>query len=145
MSFQEGDAPLIPWWVWLTVILVGLLLFLILAVAAQRPGPPLPKQANDHHAPPAPVVAGGTNNPHADDLRRIVGIGSHEAAVLAQAGVTTYAQLVDADPLWLTEVLDAAGLRRVRPDAWMIQAKLAADGRWREFDLLAERLQDERN
>ncbi len=65
-----------------------------------------------------------------DDLRRIEGIGPKVAALLGDAGISTYAQLAAAAPDHLREVLQAAGLRFMDPATWPEQATLAAQGDW---------------
>lgn len=78
-------------------------------------------------APETPVVAAPLAP---DDLRRIEGIGSKVAALLGEAGISTYAQLAAAAPDHLREVLQAAGLRFMDPATWPEQAALAAQGDW---------------
>lgn len=68
----------------------------------------------------------------ADDLTRIEGIGPKIAQVLADAGITSYAQLAATPGARLREVLNAAGSRyRITdPSSWPEQAALAAAGDW---------------
>ncbi len=65
-----------------------------------------------------------------DDLTKIVGIGAKTATVLADAGITTYAQLAAATDAGLREILESAGsrYRLLDPSTWPDQAgKLLAE------------------
>lgn len=71
--------------------------------------------------------------PALDDLKRIEGIGPKIASVLQAAGITTFAQLADADVAHLEQVLEEEDprLRRLaKPASWPEQAALAAAGEW---------------
>ena len=59
-----------------------------------------------------------------DDLNRVSGIGPKTVAVLAAAGITTYAQLAAATEAGLREILDNAGprYRLLDPTSWPDQA-----------------------
>lgn len=60
----------------------------------------------------------------ADDLTVIAGIGPKISGVLKEAGITRYAQLAQADPAQLWEILEAAGIRRLaKPETWIEQAQ----------------------
>lgn len=78
----------------------------------------------------------------ADDLTRIEGIGPKMAQVLGEAGITTFAQLADASPAQLREILNAAGnrYRMIDPTTWPQQAALAAAGDWAGFNALTAQL-----
>lgn len=74
-----------------------------------------------------------------DDLQRIEGIGPKIAALLHGAGITTYAQLADADLSHLEQILGEADPRLVRlstPANWREQAALAAAGEWEALEAL---------
>jgi predicted flap endonuclease-1-like 5' DNA nuclease len=77
----------------------------------------------------------------ADDLKRIEGVGPKIAGLLNDAGIHTFAELGEASPKKLADVLSAAGarFRLAKPDTWQQQAKLAAAGK---TDAL-KKLQDE--
>jgi predicted flap endonuclease-1-like 5' DNA nuclease len=65
-----------------------------------------------------------------DDLTKISGIGAKTAAILADAGITTYAQLAAATDAGLREILESAGsrFRLLDPSTWPDQAgKLLAE------------------
>ncbi|MCG8461066.1 MAG: S8 family serine peptidase, partial [Holophagales bacterium] len=95
-------------------------------------------------APPARPESGVTTADgagQADDLRRIEGIGPKIEGLLHARGIRTWAQLAAADPDRLRAILADAGPRyRIHdPTSWPRQARLAADGRWKELaDLRAQ-------
>ncbi len=63
-----------------------------------------------------------------DDLVSLEGIGPQVAAVLNNAGITTFAALAAADPVAIQKTLRAAGLQMMNPAGWIEQAALAARG-----------------
>jgi len=74
-----------------------------------------------------------------DDLKRIEGIGPKLSSVLQEAGIVTFAQLADATPEQLTDILEAADprlLRLAHPASWPEQAALAAAGEWEALEAL---------
>ena len=73
--------------------------------------------------------------PVADDLEKIEGIGPKIAEVLAAAGIATFAQLAEAAPEQIREILDNAGSQFAAhdPATWPKQAELAAAGKWDEL------------
>ena len=67
-----------------------------------------------------------------DDLKKIEGIGPKIAETLAEAGITTFAELAKTDAAKISEII--AGVRGNHvTDTWPAQAKLAADGKWDEL------------
>ena len=74
-----------------------------------------------------------------DVLRKLEGIGPKVESILNAAGISTFAQLAEADAENLREVLAAAKLQMMDPSGWIEQAEVAAKGDW---DAL-EKLQDE--
>ncbi|KAG1658081.1 30S ribosomal protein S2 [Nymphon striatum] len=77
----------------------------------------------------------------ADDLKKIEGIGPKIAEVLAEAGVTTYAQVAEMDRDAIKAILETvATLKSKEPKTWPQQAKLAADGKWDELKTLQDEL-----
>jgi large subunit ribosomal protein L17 len=77
-----------------------------------------------------------------DDLTKIEGIGPKIAELLNNAGITTFAQLADAQDEAVQQVLTEAGSRFNVHDAttWNEQAALARDGKWDELKELQDRL-----
>ncbi|MDX1416558.1 MAG: helix-hairpin-helix domain-containing protein [Candidatus Promineifilaceae bacterium] len=77
----------------------------------------------------------------ADDLKLIEGIGPKISAVLADAGILTFAQLANSDAATLTKIVrEDASLKLADPSSWPEQARLAADGNWDELEKLQEEL-----
>ena len=72
----------------------------------------------------------------------IEGIGPKIAELLNNAGITTFAQLAEADDATVQQVLTEAGPRYNVHDAttWNEQAALARDGKMDELKELQDRL-----
>ncbi len=92
-------------------------------------------------------VAGGVAEAEAvvlpvepDNLRKIEGIGPKVAGVLSANGIATFAQLADAPVERLMEILEAEGLKFMKPDTWPEQAALAAKGDWDGLQVLQDQL-----
>ncbi len=77
-----------------------------------------------------------------DDLAIIEGIGPRIAELFNNAGITTFAQLADAQDEAVQQVLTEAGPQFNVHDAttWNEQAALARDGKWDELKELQDRL-----
>jgi large subunit ribosomal protein L17 len=63
--------------------------------------------------------------------------------VLQAAGITTFAQLADAEVSRLQQILEEADpklLRLADPTTWPKQARLAASGSWEALEKLQDRL-----
>jgi len=75
-----------------------------------------------------------------DDLTRIEGIGPKINQVLQGAGIFSYKQLSESDPVTLQSLLDESRLSFTDPDSWPEQAKLAAGGNWDELKELQQKL-----
>jgi len=75
-----------------------------------------------------------------DNLTLIEGIGPKIQGLLQDVGITTFAQLADADVDHLVELLKGAGLHMVDPETWKEQARLAAGGKWEELEALQKEL-----
>ena len=70
-----------------------------------------------------------------DDLTQIEGIGPKIAGILADNGLSTFAELSKAKPKAIKAMLEAAGNRYKMhdPATWPEQAKLAAKGDWAQL------------
>lgn len=68
----------------------------------------------------------------ADDLKKVEGIGPKIASTLAEAGITTFAQLAGTDAGKIAEIISGVRGNHVT-DTWPAQAKLAAEGKWDEL------------
>ena len=78
----------------------------------------------------------------ATDLKIIEGIGPKIEEVLKEAGIGDWSALAAAEPGRLKEILEEAGdqYRMHNPYTWPLQARLAAAGRWEEFNTYQEEL-----
>ena len=80
-----------------------------------------------------------------DDLRMIEGIGPKIAATLKAVGIQTFDDLASRQPSDVERIVRDAGVRMVgHADAWIEQAKLAADGRWAELESYKASLRSKR-
>lgn len=86
----------------------------------------------------AAVAAGGPVE--RDDLKRIEGIGPKIEKLLNENEIYTWQELAQAPVDRLRQILSGAGERyRIHdPKSWPDQAKLAAEGRWKELDELQD-------
>jgi predicted flap endonuclease-1-like 5' DNA nuclease len=77
-----------------------------------------------------------------DDLTLIEGIGPKISRVLRKAGIRTFKELGESSSLRLTQILSEAGipLGLANPETWPEQARLAAEGRWEDFEALKAQL-----
>lgn len=91
------------------------------------PTPPVAKAAAVVAPLPTPAVV---TTP--DDLKVVEGIGPKIEKLLNQEGILTFAQLAEASPERIKEILVAAGPRYQmhNPATWPEQSALARDGRW---------------
>lgn len=82
----------------------------------------------------APAPAAKTDE-KAADLTKIEGIGPKAAEALTKAGINSYAELADAKPEDIKNILTEASSRMAHldPGSWPKQAKMAADGKWEEL------------
>ncbi len=64
----------------------------------------------------------GTEAQKGDDLTRISGIGPKISKILADAGISTFAQLAELEENELLTILDAAQIRFADPGSWIRQA-----------------------
>jgi large subunit ribosomal protein L17 len=87
-------------------------------------------------------TAAPANEASGDDLTKIEGVGPKIAELLNNAGITTFAQLADAQDETVQQILVEAGPRFNVHDAttWNEQAALARDGKWDELKELQDRL-----
>jgi predicted flap endonuclease-1-like 5' DNA nuclease len=82
----------------------------------------------------AAVAAGGPGQ--RDDLKKIEGIGPKIQKLLNDDQIFTFTELAEAPVNRLKDLLRRAGdrYRMHDPTSWPDQAKLAAEGRWKELD-----------
>lgn len=137
----------LPWWAWLLIIILVILIILVLwwwlghvrkekalkstpSLAASQPQTRQPEGIGEV----APAEPSTPAKP--DDLTIIEGIGPKIASVLQAAGISTFAQLAEADLGHLNQILQNAGLRLANAETWPEQARLAAEGKWDELEAL---------
>jgi len=138
---QQGG---IPWWVWIIVILIllALLLWWLLGSRSGERAAPT-REAGATTAPcaaEAPPLAPAPAPPVPDDLTRIEGIGPKISSLLQEAGITTFAQLAQADLSRLEQIVREAGITIADPATWPEQAGLAAGGEWDALEVLQNEL-----
>lgn len=77
-----------------------------------------------------------------EDLTKVEGIGKKIEALLYKNKIYNYRQLSKTTIKTLKEILEAGGAKfsMHNPGTWPKQAKLAADGKWEELDLLQQQL-----
>ncbi|MDP5231303.1 MAG: 50S ribosomal protein L21 [Cellulophaga sp.] len=80
----------------------------------------------------APKKAAPKKATAADDLKKVEGIGPKIAETLAEAGITTFAELAKTDATKIAEIIADVRGNHVT-DTWPAQAKLAAEGKWDEL------------
>ncbi|MDO1501999.1 50S ribosomal protein L21 [Winogradskyella maritima] len=68
----------------------------------------------------------------ADDFKKIEGIGPKIASTIAEAGITTFAQLAKTSPEKISEIIADVRGNHVT-DTWPKQAEMAAEGKWDEL------------
>jgi predicted flap endonuclease-1-like 5' DNA nuclease len=143
LQAEEGNG--IPWWVWVILIAVLVVLLLIGFFQQSESGEmsreteeEMAGQAAEPRAEPAEELREA--HQAADDLKRIEGIGPKIASILNEGGISTFAALAAADTGRLQELLDAADIHIATPDTWPEQAGLAAAGRWEELEALQDSL-----
>lgn len=86
------------------------------------------------------VAAANSATGRADDLTRIEGIGPRISALLYDSGILTYRQLAESPVARLSRILNRARLWMTNPATWPEQAALAAEGRWKQLNLLQKEL-----
>jgi len=141
-----------PWWIWL-IVLFALALFAALMLwwwiyspGARQEEEPVPAP---HHATKVDAAEIGPSLAPAapDDLELVEGIGPKIAAVLAGAGISTFAQLAGTEVERIRQILQEANpnlLRLADPSTWPQQARFAAEGAWEELKKLQGELKSGR-
>ncbi len=100
------------------------------------------KKAPVKKAVPKKPVAKAKNSAKKDDLTKIEGIGPKIAGLLNKDGIHTFKQLADSKTTRLEKILSAAGPRYQmhNPGSWPKQSGLAAAGKWKELEILQDKL-----
>lgn len=118
------------------------------ATVAAKPKPAKPKPAesptmpssNSFDAAAAKAVFGKKVNEN--DLKLVEGIGPKIADLFIADGIKTWQQLADSSVEKCQEILTAAGDRYKihNPGTWPRQAKMMADGKWKELKAWTDKL-----
>ncbi|MCP4140412.1 MAG: hypothetical protein GY755_09010 [Chloroflexi bacterium] len=127
---ESTNEPNLSWLLWLVLAIFFVIVIVGWLVSKKKDDAPVA-------APSMPETPAEPATP--DVLKKLEGIGPKVEGVLNAAGITSFAQLAEADVEKLREVLAAAKLQMMDPSGWIEQAELAAKGDW---DAL-EKLQDE--
>jgi predicted flap endonuclease-1-like 5' DNA nuclease len=146
-----------PIWIIIIILIIIILLWLVLRGQANRAdlheaGHHHDHAHDHHHAEPAAAMTEPAPQPMPaeppapaapaapDDLRKLEGIGPKVASVLNGIGISTFAQLANADLDKVKTALDAAGYQYMNPASWLPQAKLAAAGDWEALAKMQDEL-----
>ncbi|WP_353718984.1 hypothetical protein [Dyadobacter sp. 676] len=80
--------------------------------------------------------------PTRDNLKVIEGIGPKIEELLNKAGILTFGQLAQSDPVRIEDILRKNGSRYQihDPASWAQQSALARDGKWEELKELQDKL-----
>ena len=128
-------------WVWIIVFILTLILVWWLLTRSSKQSETeaeeLSAQITEEQEE---IVEEETIPSEPDDLTRIEGIGPKINQLLGAAGITTYAQLADADIDMIDSKLDEAGITFAHPGTWPEQAKLASEGKWDELEALQDNM-----
>jgi large subunit ribosomal protein L21 len=99
---------------------------------AKKKAAPAKKAAPVKTEAPKVEKAAPKKSVKADDLKKIEGIGPKIAETLAEASISTFAELAKTDAAKISEII--AGVRGNHvTDTWPTQAQMAADGKWDEL------------
>ena len=131
--YQAAGGQGIPWWVW--VIIVVVILLLVWWWLSRRSQEVTPAAIVE-----TPTPASEAAPPGPDDLTRIEGIGPKISGLFKDAGITTFAQVAEADASLLNRIIDEAGIAMIDPRTWPEQASLAAAGEWDALQALQDEL-----
>ena len=141
---QAQSRPfVIPVWLFLLLALAVIIFGVIWVLYEEKE-----KAPKEEELPAAPEVAPAILTAEVspppvkpDDLKLIEGIGPKISGLLQAAGISTFAQLAEADVDRLSQILTDAGITGVAdPATWPEQARLAAGSEWDALEALQDRL-----
>jgi predicted flap endonuclease-1-like 5' DNA nuclease len=141
---QDSGTSGFPWWGWLIVILLLVLIIWMLfrsqpETQLKTPSPDTEKM--DIAPESVPQVEAITEEKLLpDDLTLIEGIGPKINEILHAAGVNTFAELAAMEADKINQLLIARGLRLADASSWPQQAQLAADGEMEKLQTLQDSL-----
>ncbi len=121
---ESGPDTSLSWLLWVALGFFAIMVLVGWLVSRRKK----PEEEQVHVSHEAHHAAETSAKP--DDLILLEGIGPKVAGVLKQAGITTFAGLVEAGAEKVNAILGAAGLQMMDSTGWIDQAKLAARGDW---------------
>ncbi len=128
---ESTNEPDLTWLLWLVLAIFFVIIIVGWLVSKKEGDEPVAASS----APAAPAAPAAP-----DVLKKIEGIGPKVEGVLNAAGISTFAQLAEADVEKLREILAEAKLQMMDPAGWLEQAELAAKGDWEALDKLQDEL-----
>ena len=141
----------IRWWMWISIILGGAASFLLVTILMRRreakgdvvPVRRIELKPKPRSRPDQPRRRAKPKPARSDDLTVIEGIGPKIEKMLNDELIYTWAELAAAPVDRLKGILRKGGDRYKMhdPTSWPDQAKLAAQGRWKELEELQDILQ----
>ncbi len=124
---ESTNEPNLTWLLWL-VLVIFLIVVVVGWLVSNKKGDEPAAAPSVPEKPAAPAAP--------DALKKLEGIGPKVEGVLNAAGITSFAQLAEADVEKLREILAAAKLQMMEPAGWIEQAELAAKGEWDALEKL---------
>jgi predicted flap endonuclease-1-like 5' DNA nuclease len=96
----------------------------------------------DAPAAAAPGPAPAAAKRKVDDLKLIEGVGPKIEELFHNKGIYTFEEVARLTPDWIRKMLKDGGPNFVQwnPDTWPEQSRLAADGKWEQFETLKKEL-----
>ena len=132
LLLSESAEPDLMWILWLVLALFVVIVIIGWAVSNKKDEAVIaPVQVGEKEKEIAPTSP--------DILKKLEGIGPKVESLLNEAGISTYAELAEANVDNLRKMLAEAKLQMMDPSSWAEQAELADKGEW---DAL-KKLQDE--
>lgn len=126
-------------WVWIIVFILALILvWWLLTRSSKQSETEAEELSTQITEEQEQIVVEEAIPSEPDDLTRIEGIGPKINQLLGAAGISTYAQLADADIDFIDSKLDEAGITFAHPGTWPEQAKFASEGKWEELETLQD-------
>ncbi|MFN3741660.1 MAG: DUF4332 domain-containing protein [Anaerolineales bacterium] len=128
---------------WLLWVLLAFFVFIVLVGwwVSRKGQPQAAEKGQEGHSGEGHLPAVTHDEAKAeDDLTILEGIGPKVAALLKEAGISTFAQLASSDPAHIASILRQAKLQMLDPHGWIEQARLAAQGDWEGLKKLQSEL-----
>jgi cbb3-type cytochrome oxidase subunit 3 len=124
-SQQTQSTGGLPWWGYILIILV--LVLLLWYLIRKRP-----KEEVD--------LSPASENLVEDDLKLIEGIGPKIESILKAAEIHSFSQLARMDAASISKILTEGGIRLAFPESWPEQARLAAEGETEKLRIYQDEL-----